>query len=291
MRLIPPFKYYRAKTLEEALSWLKGVKGKTHVVAGGTDFLVKVRKGQITPENIVDISSIKELNYIKEDKEAIKIGALTKHNEIVGSQIIKEKAHILTDAESMIGSVEIRNRGTIGGNLCNASPAADTAPPLMVLDAKLKILSQEKERIVSITEFFLGPGKTVLKSDEMLAEIQIPLPSHSGSCFMKLGRRNTFTLSVVAVAVLVSLEADRFKDVRIALGSVAPTPIRARKTEGFLVGKEASEEWIEEAAEAVEGEVKPITDVRGTAEYRTEMSKVLTKKAILEALQEIRPGG
>ena len=291
MRTIPPFNYYQARTLEEATSSLKSLMGKAYVVAGGTDFLVKVKKGLVKVENIVDISAIKELRYIKEDGGIIKIGALTTHNDIANSQIIKEEAHVLTDAESVIGSVEIRNRGTIGGNLCNASPAADTAPPLMVLESKIKIVSQDKETTMPITDFFSGPGKTALTSDEILAEVQIPFTSNSGACFMKLGRRNTYTLSIISVAALVSLEDDCFKDVRIALGSVAPVPLRAKKTESFLVGKEATEKWIAEATEIVKDEIKPITDIRGKAEYRKEMSKVITKRAIVESVKEAKTNG
>lgn len=288
MRLIPPFSYYRAKTLDDALTLLKTLEGKTSVIAGGTDYLAKVKKGQTKPENLVDLSFLKELNYIKLNSVTVKIGSLTRHKDIADSDVIKNSVPILTDAESNIGSVEIRNKGTLAGNLCNASPAADTAPPLLVLDSKLKIQSKDAERIVPINEFFLGPGKTVLKPDELLTEIQVPAFSDVGSCFLKLGRRTAFTLSVVSIAALVSERANCFKDVKIALGSVAPTPIRAYKAESFLIGKEISQKRIDDAAGIVSEEVKPISDARGTAEYRREMSKVLARRALLEALGKLK---
>jgi carbon-monoxide dehydrogenase medium subunit len=291
MNQIPPFEYCKAKSLKEALSFLKEKSGRVRIVAGGSDFLTKIKKGQIPADIVLDMSEVRKLRYIEEDRDMIRIGSLATHNDIANSKVIKEKAHVLADAESLIGSTEIRNRGTIGGNLCNASPAADTAPPLLVLESNLKIARDGHERIVSLTDFFLGPGKTVLAPDEILTEIQIPFPSKRGACFMKLGRRSMFTLSVVSAAASVSLDSDRFEAVRIALGSVAPLPFRARKTEGYLVGKKAIEKRIGEASKIIRDEVEPITDVRGTAEYRREMSVVLTRRTLIEATKEMKSRG
>lgn len=167
----------------------------------------------------------------------------------------------------------------IAGNLCNASPAADTAPPLLVLDASVKLQSPDGERIVPLAEFFLGPEQTVAKPEEVLTEVIIPLQEGT-SAFIKLGRRKAFTLSITSVAAFARVKNGRFEEVRVALGAVAPTPMRARKVEEALKGKEANKENIEKAAESVKEECCPITDVRASAEYRTEMAYVLTKRVL-----------
>jgi carbon-monoxide dehydrogenase medium subunit len=288
MRLPSPFNYYRAKTEAEALSLLGELQDKAVLIAGGTDFLSARCAQRI--ENLVDISGIKELSYIRNETGTVKIGALTTHSQVSTSDVTKKEAFVLADAETAIGTVEIRNRGTIGGNICNASPCADTVPPLMVLDSRVKISSKKGERVVPIDQFFVGPGKTILEPHELLTEIQIPLNVEGNSCFMKLGRRNAFNLSVVCVAAFVAVEDGRFSTVRIALGSVAPTPIRAKKAERFLVGKELSRDCIDEAADIVKDDIKPITDVRGTVEYRTEMSKAFTRRVLVKAVQQTAGG-
>jgi carbon-monoxide dehydrogenase medium subunit len=185
-----------------------------------------------------------------------------------------------------MGSLQVRNLGTIGGNLCNASPAADTAPPLLVLNAKVKVRSINKQRLVPLQEFFMGPGKTTLTPEEILTEVQIPLIKPTGnSYFIKFGRRNAFTLSIVSVATLVKVENGVFDDIRIALGSVAPTPIRASKAEEHLIGHKVNEQVIDDGVNVVANEVKPISDVRASAEYRRDMAYVLTKRAISLSLQ------
>jgi len=288
MRLPSPFNYYRAQTEGEALSLLGELQDKAVLIAGGTDFLSGRYSERI--ESLVDISGIKELSYIRNETGTVKIGALTTHTQVSTSEVIKKEAFALADAETAIATVEIRNRGTIGGNICNASPCADTVPPLMVLDSKLKISSKEGERVVPIDQFFVGPGETILEPHELLTEIQIPLNVQGNSCFMKLGRRNAFNLSVVCIAAFVAVEDGNFSTVRIALGSVAPTPIRAKRAERFLVGKKLSRDCIDEAADIVKDDIKPITDVRGTAEYRTEMSKAFTRRVLVKAAQQTAGG-
>ncbi|HDJ84059.1 MAG TPA: xanthine dehydrogenase family protein subunit M, partial [Desulfurococcaceae archaeon] len=236
---IPCFNYYRVETLDEALELIDKLDD-FKVIAGGTDLVMDLRIGRYKPRNIVDISNIRELDYIVDEGDKIRIGALTKLQEILESPIVKTKAPVLADAVYQMASWQIRNIATIGGNLCNASPAADTAPPLMVLEAQLKLASRTGTRTVPITEFFLGPRKTVLKKNELLTEIIIPYEKNVGASMIKLGRRNSFTLSVVAVATLVKVEDNKFKDVRIALNSVAPTPVRAKSVEKSLIGKEVT---------------------------------------------------
>jgi len=289
LRAIPEIEYHRATELGEALKLLSQHKENCKIIAGGTDLIPAARRRRtLLPEHthIVDISSIEGLDYIIKDGDMIRIGAITRVSEIEMSTVIKENALILANAASQIGSLQVRNLGTIGGNLCNASPAADTAPPLLVLNAKVKVRSINKQRLVPLQEFFMGPGKTTLTPEEILTEVQIPLIKPAGnSYFIKFGRRNAFTLSIVSVAALVKVENGVFDDIRIALGSVAPTPIRASKAEEHLIGHKVNEQVIDDGANVVANEVKPISDVRASAEYRRDMAYVLTKRAISLSLQ------
>jgi len=283
---IPKFNYYRASTLDEALDLVSSLND-FKVLAGGTDLVIDLKVRRYTVKNVVDISRIKELDYIADDGDRVRIGALTKLQSIADSPIIREKVPVLADAIREMASWQIRNIATIGGNLCNASPAADTAPPLYVLNATLRLVSKEGEREVPIAEFFLGPRKTALRSKELLKEIVIPHEPGCGASFLKLGRRNSFTLSVVAVATLVKVVENKFADVRIALNSVAPTPVRARKAEEYLKGKEVSLDNITEAAKLVLHDISPISDVRASAEYRKDMSVVLTRDSLIKSLERI----
>jgi len=287
--MLPKFKYLRPKNLEEALNLLDKYGEQAKLLAGGTDLIVKMKDRVIEPKYIIDLSNLKELRFISKENGVIRVGALTTLREIETSPLIQDHVCVLSDAVGKMASWQIRNLGTIGGNLCNASPAADTAPPLLILEAKLKLNSPEGERIVPVEQFFTGPGETILKNNELLTEIQIPIiPDNSGAAFLKLGRRVAHTLSIVSVATLAIVEDNVFKDVRIALGSVAPTPIRARKTENKFRGLLATEDVIEENCGCVMEDINPISDVRASAEYRKEMSIVLTKRALFEALSRVR---
>jgi len=286
--MLPKFEYFRPKNLEETLNLLDKYGEQAKLLAGGTDLIVKMKDRVIEPKYIIDLSNLKELRFISKENSVIKVGALTTLREIETSPIIRKHVHVLSHAVEKMASWQIRNLGTIGGNLCNASPAADTAPPLLILEAKLKLNSSEGERIVPVEQFFTGPGETILKNNELLTEIQIPVvPDNSSAVFLKLGRRVAHTLSIVSVATLAIVEDGVFKDVRIALGSVAPTPIRARKTENKFRGLPATEDVIEENCSCVVQDISPISDVRASAEYRKEMSIVLTKRALFEALSKV----
>ncbi len=201
--------------------------------------------------------------------------------EIKESLLVKEKASALVQAICIMASPPIRNRATLVGNLCTASPAADTAPPLLVLEASIRLESDQGERVVPLSEFFLGPQKTARRPDEIATEVIVPL-QEGRSAFLKLGRRKAFTLSVVSAAAFTRVRAGRFEEVRLALGAVAPTPIRSRKVEEALRGKEVNEENIACAAELVKGEVTPIGDVRASEEYRREMSWVFTRRVLAQ---------
>lgn len=283
-RHLPRFDHLESKTVEEACSLLSKYKGKAKVIAGGTDLLPAMRNREVTPAYIINVRSISNLGYIHyTDAEGLKIGALVTLYDIESSPIIREKFPMVADAASKIGTPQVRNMGTIGGNLCNAAPSADTAPPLIGLEAKAKINGPNRERVIALEEFFIGPGENALQADEILTEIQIPNPPpHTRGVYLKLPARTMVDLAVVGVAVVVTLDDKErsIVDAKIVLGAVAPTPVRARQAEDIIKSKAISRELIEKAAEAAAGEAKPISDLRGSASYRKEMVNTLTKRAI-----------
>jgi carbon-monoxide dehydrogenase medium subunit len=258
-------------------------------IAGGTDIVPTFRDLGSKPVHLIDLGLIEELNGIEEEDGKILIGPTTTHAQMLASKVIEDSAPALHDAARWIGSVQIRNRGTVGGNLCNASPAADSAPPLLVHGAEAHICSLEEGHWIPLQELFKGPKMTVLESNEILAGLRFPAVNGAGSSFQRIGRRKGFTLSVVNVAVYVERDGENLREVRIALGSVAPTPIRAPSVEKKIRDKKMSEELVEVAAVACVEVVKPIDDVRGTAEYRRDMVGVLVKRAMREAWR--RTGG
>jgi carbon-monoxide dehydrogenase medium subunit len=266
-------------SLKEALELLRKYKNKARLLSGGTDLIPKMKKRLVAAEAVIDLNRIPGLSGVKLQKDGLHIGGLTRLTEIKESRLVGEKAPVLVQAIKVMASPPIRNRGTMAGNLSTASPAADTAPPLLVLDASVRLQSAKGKRVVPISEFFEGPQKTVRRPDEILTEVIIPVQKGS-SAFMKLGRRKAFTLSVVSAAAFARVRGGKFEDVRVALGAVAPTPIRGRKVEEALEGREASDENIARAAELIKKEVKPISDVRASEEYRREMSAVLTRRVL-----------
>lgn len=298
-------KYLLPKTTEEAISLISRHKARAKIIAGGTDLVAKIKDREVLPEVVIDIGDISDLNYISYDKtEGLKIGTLTTVSAIESSQVIKNKFPALAEAAGTLGSPVVRRQATIGGNLCNAAPSADTAPVLIVLGAQVKLVSSRGERILPIEDFFTGPGKTALKSGEMLAEIQIPnMPPQSGAFYIKQKRRLGADLAVVGVASLVTLASAicssdmsyitnildvRIGDIKIALGAVAPTPIRAKKAEAILKGKTPDEKLLEEAARMASSESKPIDDARSTADYRKQMVAILTKRAVTQAIKQVK---
>ncbi len=279
IRPLPKFDYFSPSSLSETLTLLKNYKGRARLLAGGTDLLVKMKKRAVLPVVIVDLNRITELSFIELAGDHLHIGGLTRLAAIRESSLVKEKAPALAEAVSVLASSQVRNRATIGGNLCNASPAADTAPPLLALDASVKLKSTDGERIVPLSQFFLGPEQTVANPDEALTAVIIPL-QEGASTFIKFGKRKAFTLSVASAAAFARVNNGKFEEVRVALGAVTPTPMRGQKVEEALKGKDASEENIEKAAELVKEECCPISDVRASAEYRKQMSYVLTKRVL-----------
>ena len=279
--LFRPKKYFRPFTVEEALSLLSRYGGRA--IAGGTDLLV-LKPPEV--ECIIDLSYL-PLRYIKQDKDGLRIGAITTFRDLETSSTLKKGVYgILAEAAHLVGYVTVRNMNTVGGNLCNAVPSADIAPPLLALDAKVKIENLAGERMVALEEFFVGPRKTILRHDELLTEILVPeQPISAGAAFEKIGRTSE-DIALVNVATRVTLTHDgTCNDVKIALGAVAPSPIRAKKAEALLIGKKPDDALLEEVALVASDETKPIDDVRGSAEYRRVVSKVLVKRTLDKAIR------
>ena len=275
--------YARAGNIKEALEFLDEYSTQTLVVSGGTDSLIGLYESK--KKYLLDISHIKTLSGIKETKTQITIGPQTKIIELEESKIIEKKAHILWLAAREFGAPQIRNMGTIGGNIVNASPAGDTIPPLYLLDASLKISSSKGERTVPIHEFFRGPKKSKLKSDELITKIIIPLKKTKGrelSCYYKLGQRKALTIAKVILAMRAFAQKDgTVHDVKIALGSVAPTVIFAHETMNLLEQKFLTATLIQKAPALIRTECSPIDDIRSTAEYRKLMVGRLLKRGLM----------
>ncbi len=289
LRKIKEFEYFEPSTLSKVISLLAQYRGKAKILAGGTDLLIQMKERDLTPEYLIDIKNISELDYIKYNKdEGLKIGALVTHNSLVNSAVIQEKFSLLVEASLAVGSVQTRNRGTIVGNICNSSPSADTPPALIALDASFKLVSITGERIVKVEEFFRSPFKSVVKEAELLAEIRIPnLPVHSGGSYLWLPKITAVDETLVGVGVLIAVDDLKYKIctmARIGLGSVAPTPIRAKNAEEVLKGKRIEDIVCRQAAEVAANEASP----RSRAEYRREMVKVFVKRALDKALKKIK---
>ena len=287
MRPIPQFEYHVPKTLAGALELMNELD-QARPIIGGTDLMVSMRQAVCNPSHIIDLNRIPELNYIREEEGFIKIGATSTHSQ-VASNPLTASIPALYDAVSRIGGPQIRNRGTITGNIVNASPAADTACPLIVHDAEIEVQSVGSTNILPIEELFVGPKINCLEPNELMTEIRIPKPpANSSSAYKRIGRRKAFTLSVVSSAVYLQVEDNICVDAGFAFGSVAMTPLRVPEAEEKLKGAELTKENIYEASETVRDYVKPITDVRGTAEYRKDMCPVLMRRAIQACMERMR---
>ncbi len=291
------FDYLKPQSLEEALSLLNQYGDKAKLLAGGTDAIVMNRQKKISPDVFISLRGILGLDQI-EPNGIFKIGAMVTHRTIEQSKLVRKKFPLLADASSVLGSVQVRNVATIGGNLCTASPSAETAPSLLVYEAEVQLVSSREERRLSLESFFTGPGETALDKKEILKEILLPLPPpNSVGTYLKLGRRKSVDLSVVNVAVLLTLDPKSgiCERARIALGAVAPTSIRAKETEKTLEGNLLDEGIIRKAGDCAKQECSPITDIRGSAEYRREMVKVLVEKGIRQSLKlnyhQLQAGG
>ncbi|MFC2049573.1 FAD binding domain-containing protein [Chloroflexota bacterium] len=288
MLTINEFKYLKAHTLEQAISLMEKYRDKLNIIAGGTDLIVMMKDRAVTPRYVLDIKPIFACRYIKwDDENGLRIGALTNISEILHSNTIKEKYFALYQAAYSLGTTQIRTMATIGGNICRSSPGADLVPSLIIYDAKLRLIGRRGERIVPIEDFFTGPGKNKLEQ-EVLSEVQLPVFERSQrSSFVKLARGGE-DIAKVNCAVRTLVENGRYEDVRIAVGSVASTPVVAKKVEQALLGKETNDDVVSEAIEKLKEDIAPITDVRSSCEYRLYVSKILIKRLIDLTSRNIR---
>ncbi|MBM4397514.1 MAG: xanthine dehydrogenase family protein subunit M [Deltaproteobacteria bacterium] len=273
--------FARPATVAEALAALAGGGGRWTPVAGGTDLLVRVRDGA-RPGGLLDLTGIEALRGIREEAGALRIGALATHAEVAAHEVVRKHAAALAEAATVVGSPAIRNRGTIGGNLANASPAADLVPPLVALGAVVEIAGPDGCREVAAEALATGPGRTVLVPGELIAAARVPLPGPGRtSAFRRLGARRALAIAKVSVAVAATVWRDgALSGVRVALGAVAPTVIRAAAAEAALEGRVPSPDVLAEAEAAVRTDARPITDIRSNETWRREMCAVLLRRAV-----------
>lgn len=286
------FDYAAPTSLDEALSALSA-NGGARPLAGGTDLVIQMKEAATRfpyPTSIVNLLGVPELKGIEySDSDGLRLGAASTMTEIAESPPICEKYTALAEGAGIVGSIQTMNMATVGGNLCNAAPSADTAPPLLVFDAVAEIAGANGRRSVPLTEFFRGPGETVVEPDELLVEVRLPAPvASTGSAYTRHTPRKQMDIAVVGVAAAVTLEGDRIASARISLGAVAPTPVRAPKAEESLAGQPMMDESFAKAGEIAAGECNPISDVRGSAEFRLHLVKVMTERMLRLAAERAR---
>lgn len=285
------FEYFSASSLQEACSLISQYKEVGKILAGGQSLITLLRQKLISPTCLIDIKGLKELDYIEFDKKnGLRIGALTTHRAIEKSTVIQEKYNVLSEMEKSVASVQTRNWGTIGGNLCSADPIGDPAPSLIALGAKLKLVSTKGERVVTLEDFFTDYFTTIIELDEILAEIQLPPPAaNTGIEYMKFSTIEA-GIKIVSTSVAITVEpgSDVCKDAKIVMSAVAPIPLVTKKAAEMLKGKKLTDNLIEEAAKMASTETDPTSDVHASAEYRKELVKVLVKRATKQAFEKAK---
>jgi CO/xanthine dehydrogenase FAD-binding subunit len=283
--LLPHFNYFAPRTLDEAVDRLAGASGRGRAYAGGTDLLPRLGKGLVRAETIVDLKRIPELREIDFDPSSgLSIGATVRLAELIESPEVQRLYPAMVEAASRTATVQIRNMGTIAGNLCNGSPCADNAPVLLVRGARLVLRSPRGERILPVGGLFAGPGKTTLQPDELLVRILVPPPPpDTGFSFAKLPARTHVDISAVNVGIMVARKGGICGEARIVLGAVGPTPMRAHKAEALLAGAKLDAALIRKVGELAASETKPVDDVRSSAAYRRATAAVLVRRALVVA--------
>lgn len=276
MPIITEYEYVKPKDLKEALALKSRYGVKAKILAGGTDMIPLLKENHISPDFLIDIKGIEGISDIKLKGNKIEIGANITFAELIESKIIKKYLPVLWEAAMTVASVGVRNRATMAGNICSAVPCADSAGPLLVYDAKIKLLSSNSQRIIPIEKWFTGPKKTSIKDDEILAYIEIDIPkSKTAGSYLKLSRYEGEDLAQASFTVLKQEE-----EYKIAFASLSPTPSRAYNSEKYISGKEINSKVLKELENIIAKEISPISDIRATKEYRIHMSKVMIKRAI-----------
>ncbi len=278
------------RSIDEALRVLSERGSEAKLLAGGTDLLPQLKNGLLKPACVVDLSGVERVRILKSDAGGLHVGAAVSARTLERDATTQKTYTLLAESGALVGSVQVRNLATLGGNLCNAAPSADMAPPLLALDAEAVIVGPKGERRVPFTDFFTGVRRTVLAPDEILLEIVVPAPgARSGGHYLRHTPRRELDIAVVGVASQLTLSNGVCSKARIALAAVAPVPLRARAAEQALEGKPVTPEAIERAAELALGAAKPISDQRGSADYRRHLVRVLTRRTLRTALT--RAGG
>jgi CO/xanthine dehydrogenase FAD-binding subunit len=289
---VHPFDYYAPRTIDEAVTLLHQMRD-ARPIAGGTDIVVQLKEGRTKfpyPQMMVSLDRIGELKGIDfSEKDGLRIGAATTMADIAASPVVRERYQALAEGASVVGSWQTMNMGTMGGNVCNAAPSADTAPPLLVFEAQAVIVGPTGRRTVPLSDFFRGPGLTALDHGELLAEVRLPVPPAStGSAYQRHTPRKQMDIAVVGVGVALTVSGGSIANARVSLGAVAPTPIRSPAAEAALEGQPPSQEVFARAAEAAAAKCSPIADVRGSAEFRRHLVKVITARMLSRAAERAR---
>jgi CO/xanthine dehydrogenase FAD-binding subunit len=286
---VKEFEYLEPTSMQQALEWLNTHRGRARVLAGGTDLYLRLRKGAFLADYVIDLKRVPGLGDITANRGGgVQIGPTTLQDDVARSSLIQQLYPALVEAAGWVGAVQTRNRATLVGNLCNASPAADTAPALLSYGAQVTIASAQGERTLALEEFFVGPGKTALQDNELVAEILLPAPQpHTGAAFFRR-TRTAMDIAVVCGAALLQLSNGTCQNARIALGAVGPIPLRATRAEAALRGQTLTDQVVEDASRIAAEEARPIDDVRSTAEYRREMVRVLTRRGLSQAMERAR---
>ena len=284
------FDYHEPISLAEAVELGARFGDAGRFLAGGTDLLIQMRRGQVEPRHVVSLHRVPGLGTI-DTNGSVALGALVTHRAIERHPAFRGDLRALPEASAVVGGHQIRNAGTVGGNIANASPAADVTPVLLALGAELTCASASGERTLSLDRFLVGPGKTAIRPGELLTAVRFPtLPARSATAFLKAGRRRAMEIAVVCVAARLTLDAGggRCAEARIALGAVAPTAVRARAAERALEGRAPAAEALREAGRLAASECQPITDVRASARYRAHLVAALVPRALAHCLERIR---
>jgi len=281
------FKYNVLDSMDELLE-VYNQAPEAYLIAGGSDLMVTIHNKVIEPGLLIDITGVKEMSVIEEKDDYVSIGPCCTHRDIGLSELLNKQFPYIVEASKSVGAEQTRSVGTIGGNICSAVPSTDLAPSLMVSGARLVLSSVDGERTVNIENFFTGPRRTVLQDNEVLTEIQMPKRDDRIGKFIKFGRRKALSLALVNVAVAVCFDSEykEIEDTSIALGAVAPTPVRASQAEEFLKTNTLSESNIEKAVEMVPEAASPISDIRASAEYRLDLIKALSRRALNNIMEE-----
>jgi carbon-monoxide dehydrogenase medium subunit len=290
--MIHDFNYLKPGSVKEALAMLADHADECKVICGGQSLLIVMRQGLVAVDYLIDLKGLNELSYIKyDDKEGLKLGATTTHRIIEKSKVIKKNYPVLTAMEEKLASIQVRNWGTIGGNLAHADAAGDPAPVLISLGAKIKLGSKKGDRVMSLEEFYTDLFETAMEHDEIVLEVQVPpAPPKTGSAYQKF---NLIENDQGIVAVAATVTADKggvCTDAKIVLGNAGVIPIRAKSAEKVLIGKKLTDKLFAEAGEAAAGDADPVSDIHSSADFRRHLIKVLTKRMVKKAWDQATKG-